>query len=130
MGRANVATVDAYIAAQPEPLRPVLDRLRRALRRALPAAEEAISYGMPVYRLGRRRVIFFAGWKEHIALYPATPHVVASLAAELAPYVVSKNTIRFPLDRPVPYALAGRIARLRAAEVAEAPAPRRARKRA
>jgi uncharacterized protein YdhG (YjbR/CyaY superfamily) len=62
-------------------------------------------------------VIYFAGWKQHYSLYPATEQVVAALRDELVPYERSKGTIRFPLTDPVPVALIATIARLRASEV-------------
>jgi uncharacterized protein YdhG (YjbR/CyaY superfamily) len=103
-----------------------LRSVRAAIRRALPGAEEGISYRIPVFKLGGRPVIYFAGWKEHYSLYPATGPVRAALKDELAPYDLSKGTIRFPLSEPVPVKLVGRIARLRAKEVAEGEKPRSA----
>jgi uncharacterized protein YdhG (YjbR/CyaY superfamily) len=64
-------------------------------------------------------VLYFAGWKQHYSLYPATGRVVAAFKDELAPYQISKGTIRFPLSEPVPARLIGRIAKFRAKEVAE-----------
>jgi uncharacterized protein YdhG (YjbR/CyaY superfamily) len=64
-------------------------------------------------------VLYFGGWKRHYSLYPATAQLVAACKDELAPYEVEKGTIRFPLSEPVPVKLIGRIAKLRAKEVAE-----------
>ena len=64
-------------------------------------------------------MLYFAGWKQHYSLYPATERVVAAFKDELAPYEVKKGTIRFPLFRPVPVKLIGRITKFRAEEVAE-----------
>ncbi|MBY0510398.1 MAG: DUF1801 domain-containing protein [Rhodospirillaceae bacterium] len=110
-------TVAAYIAAQPKASRPALRRLRRIIRKAVPKAEECMSYQMPTYKLGGRTVIHFAGWKEHVALYPGAGHVVAALKAELKPYAVSKGTIRFPLSEPLPERLIAKIAKARAQDV-------------
>ena len=111
-------TIDTYLAKQPEATRQLLERVRGAIRKAIPRAEEAISYQIPCFKLGGRPVVYFAGWKKHYALYPATAHVVASLADELDRYKLSKGTIRFPLTEPVPVALIARIAELRADETA------------
>lgn len=112
-------TVDAYLAAQPAAARRVLAKVRATLRKALPGAEEVISYQIPAYRLQGRIVLYFAGWKEHYALYPVTQALTAAFKEGLAPYELSnKGTVRFPLDAPAPLALIGRIARYRAAEVA------------
>lgn len=115
------ASVDGYLAAQPPEARAVLERVRAALRRALPHAEEVISYQIPAYRAEGGVVIFFAGWARHFSLYPATEGVVSALAAELEPYEVNhKGTVRFPLDRPVPEELIVRIASLRELELRDA----------
>jgi uncharacterized protein YdhG (YjbR/CyaY superfamily) len=64
-------------------------------------------------------VLYFAGWKQHYSLYPATEHLLDAFKDELAPYDVNKGTIRFPLSQPVPVKLIERIAKFRAKEVAE-----------
>jgi len=119
MSSPDSKSVADYIAAQPQPVRGVLRRVRSTIRKALPRAEEVISYKIPAYRLRGRVVLYFAGWKEHYSLYPAGRRLVAALKDELAPYKISKGTIRFPLSRPVPMRLIGRIARFRAKESAE-----------
>ena len=63
-------------------------------------------------------MLFFAGWKQHYSLYPATRRVVEAFKDDLAPYEVSKGTIRFPLSEPVPVKLIGRIAKFRATAAA------------
>ena len=78
-----------------------------AIRKALPEAEEVISYQMPAYKLGSGRILYFAGWKRHYSLYPAGAGLVEAFQDELARYEVSKSTIRFPLSEPVPVKLIG-----------------------
>jgi uncharacterized protein YdhG (YjbR/CyaY superfamily) len=119
MARAGFKSVDEYIASQPEAMQGVLGRVRSAIRKAVPRAEEVISYNIPAYKLHNRPVLYFAGWKQHYSLYPATGRVAAAFQRELAPYEVTKGTIRFPLSQPVPVKLIGRIAKFRAKEVAE-----------
>jgi len=116
MSKANLTNVNDYIAAQPKPTRLALARVRRAIRKALPKAEEVILYKMPACKLNGSIVVYFAGWKKHYSLYPAGEHLVAAFKDELAPYKVSKGTIRFPLSEPVPARLIERLARLRASE--------------
>ena len=125
MARTDFKSVDQYLAAHPRQVRTTLRAVRNAVRKALGGAQEMIRYGMPTYTLDGRPVIYFAGWKRHYSLYPATARVVAALGDELAPYEVEKGTIRFPLDQPVPVRLIARIAKLRAAEVAERAQARR-----
>jgi uncharacterized protein YdhG (YjbR/CyaY superfamily) len=98
----------------------VLEKVRASLRKALPGAEEVISYKIPAYRLHGRIVVYFAGWKQHYALYPVTAPLIAAFKDELAPYELShKGTVRFPLDAPVPVVLIARIAKYRAQEMVE-----------
>ncbi len=114
-----LSSVDAYIAAQPATTRGALERVRRAILGALPGAEEAISYRMPVYKVDGTAVLYFAAWARHYSLYPASDRLVAAFGDDLAGCEISKGTIRFPLAEPVPVKLIGRIARFRAREVAE-----------
>ena len=112
-------SIDAYIAGFPAPVRSVLRQVRATIRKAVPSAEETISYRIPTYKLHGRPVIYFAGWKEHYSLYPSGSRIVATFAKELAPYEVEKGTIRFPLTARVPVKLIAGIAKLRAKEVAD-----------
>jgi len=110
--------VDAYIAKQPVEVQAVLQRVRRIIRRALPEADETISYQIPTYKVGGQYVVYFAGWKAHWSIYPVTEPVRAKLRSALAAYELSKGTVRFPLTDPVPAKLVERIVRelARAAE--------------
>lgn len=119
MAKANLNSVDDYIDSQPKAVRGILELVRDTIRKAAPQAEEVISYQMPTYLLNGDRLVYFAAWKKHYAIYAATERVVAAFQDELAPYEVEKGTIRFPLDKPVPVKLIGRIVKFRAKEVAE-----------
>jgi len=119
MAKTDFKSVDEYIASQPEAVQGILGRVRSAIRKAVPAAEETISYKMPAYKLHKRPALYFAGWKQHYSLYPASGRLVAAFRDELATYHVSKGTIRFPLSQPVPVKLIGSVAKFRAKEVAE-----------
>jgi uncharacterized protein YdhG (YjbR/CyaY superfamily) len=118
MARPDYRSVDDYIAAQPLPTRAALERVRAAIRKALPRATEGISYQIPVYKVDGAMVLYFAGYARHYSIYPATPAVVGALEKELAGLLHSKATIRFPVGGAVPSRLIARIAKLRAAEVA------------
>jgi uncharacterized protein YdhG (YjbR/CyaY superfamily) len=72
----------------------------------------------PTYKLQGEPVLYFAGWKQHFSLYPVSANLLAAFEHDIAPYVVSKGTMRFSLSQPVPLKLIGRIARFRAKEVA------------
>ena len=111
-------TVDEYIAAQPEPLRPKLEQVRAAIRRAVPEALEGIGYGMPGYKLNGKPLLYFAGFKQHYSLFAASGTFFASLEEELKGYEQRKGTVHFPLEKPVPVKLISRIAKVRAAGIA------------
>jgi uncharacterized protein YdhG (YjbR/CyaY superfamily) len=119
VAKTNFRSVDEYLATQSETVQVILAKVRSTIRKALPGAEEVISYQIPTYKLSKRAVIYFAAWKHHYSLYPATARVITALKDELAPYEVEKGTIRFPLSGRVPVKLIGRIAKLRAQEVEE-----------
>ena len=102
-------TVEEYIAAQDEAVRPRLEELRAVLRAALPEAQERISWSMPTFRQGRN-LIHFAAAKNHVGLYPGG-EATAVFREELAGFDVSKSTIRLPYDRPLPTELIAAIAR-------------------
>ena len=101
-------TVDEYIAAQEESLRPKLQELRAILRAALPEAEERLSWSMPTYWKGQN-LIHFAAAKKHIGLYPGG-EATEVFADRLKDYDVSKGTIRLPYVLPLPEDLIGEIA--------------------
>ena len=76
MAKTNLRSVDDYIASQPEATQAVLKRVRGIIRKALPAAEEVISYQIPTYKLRGQAVVYFAGWKQHYSLYPTSAALV------------------------------------------------------
>jgi len=119
VAKNDFKSVDEYIASQPAAVQSVLTQVRAAIRKALPKAEEVISYKIPTYKLHGGAVLYFAGWKQHYPLYPAGARLVAAFQAELAPYKVNKGTIRFPLSQPVPVKLIERVAKFRAKELTQ-----------
>lgn len=107
-GRDGAAQVDAWIAAAPSESRGILSEIRKAVKQALPDAEELISYRMPAFR--HRRVFFFyAGFKRHIGIFPPLP-VDHLLAKELQPYRAPEGDLRFALAETVPIDLIRRVA--------------------
>lgn len=107
-------TIDAYIAAAPPPVRPILAKIRALVRAAAPEAEERISYRMPAFEQGGI-LLYFAAFKAHIGLFPPV-RGDAALEAAVAPYAGEKGNLRFPLDQPIPYDLIERIVGLRLAQ--------------
>lgn len=119
MAKTDFKSVDEYLASQPDAVRGILERVRGIIRKTVPAAEEGISYQIPVYKLAGKPVIYFAGWKQHYSLYPVNDRVKAAFENEIAQYKLSKGTIRFPLSDPIPTKLIERIVKFRAKEVVE-----------
>jgi len=110
--------IDSYIKEYPKEIRGILQKLRTIIGKAAPKAEEAISYGIPTFKL-HGNLVHFAAWKTHIGFYPGSSVTTASFKKELAPYEISKGTVRFPLGKPLPLALVGKIVRQRVKENTE-----------
>ncbi|WP_225409455.1 iron chaperone [Stigmatella hybrida] len=106
---SKFSTVDEYIASFPEDVQAILRQLRQSIRKVLPTAEEKIKYGMPAVMLNERHAVYFAAWKRHIGLYPIY-RSEAPIEEELAPYRDAKDTLKFPLNQPIPYGLIERVA--------------------
>jgi uncharacterized protein YdhG (YjbR/CyaY superfamily) len=112
---AKFETVEAYLASFPDEVRPILERVRTTIQAAVPRAEETISYDIPTFKVDGKPVVYFAGWKHHVSVYPI-PDADERLEEELAPFRAEKGTLKFPLGRPIPYELIGRAASLLAAQ--------------
>jgi uncharacterized protein YdhG (YjbR/CyaY superfamily) len=109
-------TVDQYLAAVPEPARSTLKKIRAAIRAATPAeTAEIISYDMPMYKY-KGTLIGFAAYPKHCSLFLATPSLLKLFKDELSPYKISKGTIRFPTDKPLPASLVKKIVKARVAQ--------------
>lgn len=115
--------IDAYIAGFPEPVQELLQKIRLTIRQAAPEAEETIKYAIPTFTL-KGNLISLAAYKKHIGLYPA-PAGDESFRKELSPYLAAKSTIRFPLDKPIPFDLIAKIVTFRVKEHLERGATRR-----
>jgi uncharacterized protein YdhG (YjbR/CyaY superfamily) len=107
------ATVDEYIAQFPEVVQQIMGKIRSVIKETAPQAEEKISYGMPAYHLDGV-LIYFAGYKKYISVYPLTAAMKAVKGAEV--YKGTKATIHFPLNKPMPYDLIREMVEIRVAE--------------
>ncbi|MBA3339663.1 MAG: DUF1801 domain-containing protein [Geodermatophilaceae bacterium] len=108
---ARFASIDDYIHSFPDDVQLILEQVRVTIRSAVPDAGEKISYQMPTITLDDQSLVYFAGWKHHIGLYPI-PRADDALEAEIAPYRGSKDTVKFPLREPMPYDLIARLTTL------------------
>jgi len=111
----NSTTIDAYIKAFPQNVQEILEKVRQIIRKEAPEAVEAISYGMPTFKLNGKNLVHFAGWKEHIGFYP-TPSGIEKFKKELSHYQGAKGSIQFPLNQPIPYDLIAQIVKYRIEE--------------
>ena len=112
MPRKAPKDIDAYIAGFPPVVQARLEKIRATIRKAAPKTEEAIKYQIPTFVLGGKNLIHFAGFKNHIGVYPA-PRGHEEFAEELSGYEGGKGTVQFPHDRPLPLKLIARIVKFR-----------------
>lgn len=121
-------TIDEFIAAFPEDIRAILQKIRAIIREEAPEAQETINYGIPTFTL-HGNLVHFSAFKKHIGFYPA-PSGIEKFKAELAPYAGAKGSVQFPLDQPIPYELIRKIVAFRVEEnLAKAEVKARQRKR-
>jgi uncharacterized protein YdhG (YjbR/CyaY superfamily) len=118
--KATPRTIDEYLAALSGDQKAALQKLRKAIRAAAPAAVECISYQMPAFRLDGKLLVAFGAWANHCAFYPGT--VMHAFKDELKDYDTTKGTIRFPSDNPLPATLVRKLVKAR---IARNTAPRR-----
>jgi uncharacterized protein YdhG (YjbR/CyaY superfamily) len=107
--------IDEYIAGFPDDVQKLLEKIRMTIRKAAPDAEETISYQIPTFTLKGKYLVYFAAYKKHIGLYPA-PRGSEKFKQELSAYEGGKGTVRFPLDKPIPFDLVSRIVKFRIKE--------------
>ncbi len=107
-------TIDEYIASFPHDVQEILQKIRMTIRKTAPEAEEAIKYQIPTFTL-KGNLVHFAAFKKHIGFYPA-PTGIEKFKNELAAYKGAKGTVRFPLDKPIPYDLISEIVKFRVGE--------------
>lgn len=107
----NVDTIDAYIKDFPPEIEMILRKLRSTIKSIAPTATEAISYGIPTFKLNGN-LIHFGGFKDHVSLFPGA-EAIEVFAKELSVYKTSKGTIQFPLSKPIPYELVEKITKYR-----------------
>ena len=112
--RKKFQTIDEYISEFPEDIQEILEKMRKVIQEAAPEAEEAISYGMPTFKLNGN-LVHFAAYKNHIGFYPA-PSGIEAFKEEISEYKSSKGAVQFPLDKAIPYDLVEKIVIFRVKE--------------
>jgi len=107
--------LDEYIAGFPDHVAEILEKIRTAIRKAAPAAEETISYRIPAFTL-KGHLVYFAAFQNHIGFYPPVTGGDEKFKNEKSIYEGPKGNLRFPLDKPIPYSLITKIVKLRMKE--------------
>jgi uncharacterized protein YdhG (YjbR/CyaY superfamily) len=115
MRKKEFRTIDEYIDTFPEDVQIILVKIRRTILKAAPEAVEAISYGIPMFKLNGKYLVYFAAWKNHIGFYPMSLGAKA-FKKELSVYKQGEGSIQFPLDKSIPYDLVHKIIIFRARE--------------
>ncbi|HMG18591.1 MAG TPA: DUF1801 domain-containing protein [Gemmatimonadales bacterium] len=115
--KSKARSVQAYIAECPPESRKVLRALRALVKATAPRAIEKLSYGIPAFNLNGHYLVYIAGWKKHVSMYPVTGGVAREFKDELKPYRTGKGTLQFPLAQPMPKTLIRRIVKFRVDEV-------------
>ncbi len=108
-------TIDEYIQNFPEDVQSILQKMRHTIRQAAPDAVEAISYQMPTFKLNGKNLVHFAAWKNHIGFYP-TPSGLVAFQKELSLYKGAKGSVKFPINKPIPFDLVKQIVIFRVKE--------------
>ncbi|MDQ6780879.1 MAG: DUF1801 domain-containing protein [Candidatus Eremiobacteraeota bacterium] len=115
--KRSFETIDQYIEPLPADVQRRLEQLRQAIHSAAPQAREAISYGIPAFRLNGT-LVYFGAFKNHIGFYP-TSSGIRAFQKQLSPYKLTRGAVQFPLDKPIPVALVKSIVRFRGVENAK-----------
>ena len=108
-------SMDEYISTFPKDMQKILEELRSTIRAAAPGAQESINYNIPTFTLNGKYLIYFAGWKNHISIYPI-PTGSEAFNKQVSKYVEGKGTLKFPLNKPLPLNLITKIVKLKVAE--------------
>ena len=109
-------TIDEYLAGVKADQRVALEKLRKTIRASAPEVEECISYGIPAFRLNGRSLVFFGAWASHCSFYPGSSTTLRKFRSDLKSFQITKGTIRFSPDNPLPLALVEKLVKARMAE--------------
>src|SRR5919198_3467767 len=109
LGRSKPKTIDEYLARLKPDQQLALEKLRKTIHSLAPKAEECISYGIPAFRLNGRALVFFGAWANHCSFYPGSSTTLKKFRDDLKGFQVSKGTIRFSPDNPLPTALVKKL---------------------
>ena len=112
MAKTNFQSIDEYIAACPPESQDYLRQIRKLIHSLVPDAKERISYQIAAFERNGKNIIHFAGWKQHVSLYPV-PAGSEAFERQIAKYAGGKGTLKFPLDEPLPIKIIERVVKYR-----------------
>ena len=116
LAKRKPQTIDEYLARVSPDQRALLQKLRKTIRTVAPKVEEGISYGIPAFRLNGRSLVFFGAWANHCAFYPGSSATLEKIRNDLKGFQITKGTVRFSPDNPLPPALVKKLVKARIAE--------------
>lgn len=105
---ATSSEIDEYINGFPQPVQKLLRKMRAAVRKAAPDAQETIGYNVPAFTLGGKKLVWFAAFKSHIGFYPGAA-AIRAFNKDLSQYKTAKGSAQFPFTEPLPLHLVSRI---------------------
>lgn len=125
-GKISMSTnpIDEFISNYSPETQTILQKIRATIQKSAPGAEEAMSYGIPTFKLNGKNLVHFSAFKEHIGFYP-TPSGIEKFKKELSTYEWAKGSVKFPLNKPIPYTLITKITQFRVKEVSAQTAPKK-----
>ena len=112
-----MSSFDEYLATVPDAQKAELERIRQLVRRAVPEAEEATSYGMPAFKYRKRPLLDVRASKNHLSVFPFSPEAIDAARDSLAGFDLSKGTVRFTPDKPIPESALEQLLRHRLSEI-------------
>lgn len=121
-GSIKFSIIDEYHAAFDKPVKTLLDKMRKIIRKSAPEAEETISYNIPTFK-GNKNLVHYAAFKEHIGFYPG-PSAIDMFSKELEKYNTSKGTVQFPMTEQLPESLIKSMVEFRVEEDRELTKPK------
>ncbi len=116
--KKQFSTIDEYVNSCPADVQSIFEKIRGIVRGNFPGVKETISYQIPTFSLNGKSLVYVGAWKNHIAMYPI-PHGPEALQKELSPYISGRGTVRFSLNKPIPYDLIEKIVNARMKQNAE-----------
>jgi uncharacterized protein YdhG (YjbR/CyaY superfamily) len=112
-----MSSFDEYLATVPDPQKAEFERIRQLVRSTVPDAEEATSYGMPAFKYKKRPLLGFRASKNHLSVFPFSPQAIDAARDALAGFDLSKGTVRFTPDKPIPEPALEQLLRHRLLEI-------------